>query len=141
MSEEVGAARPVLETPYERIGGEVAVRSLVECFYGHMNRDPEAKTIRAMHAEDLQGAKDKLFKFLSGWLGGPNLYIEEFGHPRLRMRHLPFSIGMEERDQWMNCMAASLEEVVSDTLFRKRLLDSFAQTANHMINRFDTPQS
>lgn len=136
MSQEI-AARPDLRSPYERIGGQEAVRQLVDRFYDHMSSKPEARTIRHLHAEDLQGARDKLFKFLSGWLGGPNLYIEEFGHPRLRMRHLPFSIGAEERDQWMDCMAASLEEVVADAGLRKGLLEAFAQTANHMINRFE----
>ena len=54
-----------------------------------------------MHGANLDQAKEKLFKFLSGWLGGPDLFIQEYGHPRLRMRHFPFEIGIEERDQWV----------------------------------------
>jgi len=86
-------------TPYDAIGGEQAILSLVERFYFYMDSLPEAQGIRAIHQHNLASAKDKLFKFLSGWLGGPNLFIEEFGHPMLRARHLPFLIGEAERDQ------------------------------------------
>jgi hemoglobin len=127
---------PVI-TAYELLGGEAALRELVERFYGHMDTLPEAAEIRAMHAPDLAGAKDKLFKFLSGWMGGPNLYWQEFGHPRLRMRHFPFSIGVRERDQWMLCMAKALDDMPMETEFRHTLLRAFAQTADHMINRAD----
>lgn len=125
-----------VETAYERLGGEPALRALVSRFYGYMDSLPEARGIRVMHADDLAIAEDKLFKFLSGWLGGPNLYWEEFGHPRLRMRHFPFSIGLPERDQWMLCMTRALEDTVpDDPVFCQKLYQAFAQTANHMINR------
>jgi len=88
-----------------------------------------------MHAADLHGAEAKLFKFLSGWLGGPNLYWQEFGHPRLRMRHLPFSIGTAERDQWLTCMRMAMDSEISDEDLRQRLFAAFVQTANHMMNR------
>lgn len=124
------------ETAYERLGGEPALRTLVRRFYGYMDTLPEAAVIRSMHADDLATAEDKLFKFLSGWLGGPNLYWEEFGHPRLRMRHFPFSIGMAERDQWMLCMTRALEDTVpDDPVFCQKLYQAFAQTASHMINQ------
>ncbi len=124
-------------TPYSLLGGEAALRELVERFYAYMDSLPEARGIRAMHAPDLGGAKDKLFKFLSGWLGGPNLFWEEFGHPRLRMRHLPFSIGIRERDQWMLCMERTLDDMAMDATLREALSRAFAQTADHMINRAD----
>lgn len=127
---------PVI-TPYELLGGEAVLHDLVERFYGHMDTLPESSVIRAMHAPDLAGAKDKLFKFLSGWLGGPNLYWEEFGHPRLRMRHFPFSIGTSERDQWMLCMAKALDDTPMPAELRQALLQAFTQTADHMINRAD----
>lgn len=122
-------------TPYQLVGGESAVRELVERFYGYMDVMPEAHDIRAMHPADLAGSKDKLFKFLSGWLGGPDLFQEEFGHPRLRMRHFPFSIGTKERDQWLLCMNKALDDMPLDPALRESLARAFAQTATHMINR------
>lgn len=125
---------PVI-TPYELLGGESALKELVQRFYGYMDTLPDAAGIRAMHAEDLGGAKDKLFKFLSGWMGGPQLFWQEFGHPRLRMRHLPFSIGIAERDQWMKCMEMALNDMAMDANLRDALLEAFGHTATHMINR------
>ena len=122
-------------TPYQMLGGEAALRELVDRFYGYMDSLPDAAGIRALHAPDLSGAKGKLFKFLSGWLGGPNLYWEEFGHPRLRMRHFPFPIGVSERDQWMLCMERALNDLSLDAGFRAKLLAAFGRTATHMINR------
>ncbi|HUL11393.1 MAG TPA: group II truncated hemoglobin [Methylococcaceae bacterium] len=122
-------------TPYERLGGEAALRELVTRFYGYMNDLPEARGIRKMHAADLSGAQDKLFKFLSGWLGGPNLYWQEHGHPRLRMRHFPFAIGASERNQWVACMRRALDDMPIDPELREVLFEALAQTATHMINR------
>lgn len=122
-------------SPYERLGGAAVLRDLVTRFYCYMDELPEAGGIRAMHSRDLADAEGKLFKFLSGWLGGPNLYWEAFGHPRLRMRHLPFSIGASERDQWLACMRRALDDTVSDPALRASLYAAFGQTAQHMINR------
>ncbi|THF55947.1 globin [Pseudothauera rhizosphaerae] len=127
---------PVL-TPYEQIGGESAVRALVTRFYELMDALPETRDVRRMHAEDLSGAAEKLFLFLSGWFGGPNLYVERFGPPFLRARHLPFSIGAAERDQWMLCMSQALAEVVTDAELRAKLQQSFAALADHMRNRIE----
>lgn len=128
-------------TPYEQIGGEPAVRALVKRFYELMDALPEAWDVRKMHAEDLSGSEEKLFLFLSGWFGGPNLYVERFGPPFLRARHLPFSIGAAERDQWMLCMQQALEEIVGDSELRSSLLQSFSALANHMRNRVEAPQA
>jgi hemoglobin len=125
---------PVLG-PYEMLGGETALKELVQRFYGYMDTLPEAAEIRAMHAEDLGGAMDKLYKFLNGWTGGPQLFLKEFGEPRLRMRHLPFSIGVKERDQWMLCMNKALDDMAMDAELREALRKAFASTATHMINR------
>lgn len=122
-------------TAYEILGGEAALVRLVDRFYEYMDSLPEAAGIRAMHREDLTEARSKLFKFLSGWLGGPNLYWEEFGHPRLRMRHFPFSIGGDERDQWMLCMNKAIEDCIELPVFRERLSQALRQTADHMINK------
>lgn len=124
-------------THYERIGGAEKVRALVQRFYQLMDELPEAYGIRKLHAEDLQGSSDKLFKFLSGWMGGPQLYVEQYGHPMLRRRHLPFSIGNAERDQWLLCMDQALAEVVEDVALRQELSAAFAKVADHMRNRED----
>jgi hemoglobin len=129
----------VLLTPYALIGGEPAVRALVARFYQLMDQLPEARAVRSMHADDLAGSAEKLFLFLSGWLGGPNLYVERFGHPFLRARHLPFSIGIAERDQWMMCMRQALEETVADAALRTRLLGAIAGLADHMRNLAEQP--
>ncbi|HCI53695.1 MAG TPA: globin [Gallionella sp.] len=120
---------------YQRIGGAVKVRELVARFYQLMDDLPEAYGIRKMHAENLQSANDKLFKFLSGWMGGPQLFVEEYGHPMLRRRHLPFAIDAAARDQWMLCMNQALNDVVSDAALRQELSDAFTKVADHMRNR------
>lgn len=125
---------PVL-THYQRIGGEEKVRALVDRFYELMDTLPEAYGIRKMHTEDLKDINEKLFQFLSGWMGGPQLYVEQHGHPMLRRRHLPFPIGDTERDQWMLCMNQALEDVVEDEALRRELSDAFAKVADHMRNR------
>ncbi|HEX5337493.1 MAG TPA: group II truncated hemoglobin [Gallionella sp.] len=122
-------------THYERIGGEQKIRALVRRFYELMDELPEAYGIRKMHAQDLQGASDKLFKFLSGWMGGPQLFVQEFGEPFLRRRHFPFAIGDAERDQWMLCMNRALNDVVEDAALRQELSTAFAKVADHMRNR------
>ncbi len=122
-------------THYLRIGGEEKVRALVQRFYALMDELPEAYGIRKLHGADLQSASEKLFKFLSGWMGGPQLYVEEYGHPMLRMRHFPFAIGDTERDQWMLCMRQALDDVVEDADLRKELADAFEKVAHHMRNK------
>ena len=126
---------PTSLTHYQRIGGEEKIRALVVRFYQLMDELPEAYGIRKLHAPELQGATDKLYKFLTGWMGGPQLYVEQYGHPMLRGRHLPFSIGATERDQWLLCMNQALDEVVEDAELRRDLSASFAKVADHMRNR------
>lgn len=124
-------------TPYEAIGGEPVLRSLVRRFYELMDTLPEAFAVRKVHAADLRRAEEKLFMYLSGWLGGPDLYVQRHGHPRLRARHLPFLIGARERDQWLLCMRQALEECVEDRPLRDRLYEAMAGLADHMRNRRD----
>lgn len=123
------------KTIYEQIGGESVVRKLVDRFYDLMDASPEAEGIRKLHPESLEHSREKLFMFLSGWMGGPPLYIERFGHPRLRARHLPFPIGESERDQWLRCMNSALNETVADPLLRGQLSLSFGQLADFMRNK------
>ena len=122
-------------TTYERIGGEATVASLCDRFYALMDSAPQFRDIRELHPQDLQGSRDKLFMFLSGWLGGPDLFVEKFGHPRLRARHMPFAIGIKERDQWVGCMLLAMEEVGIEEALRERLLQNFFQTADFMRNQ------
>ena len=119
---------------YELIGGEAGLRSLVDRFYDLMDSSPEASKVRSFHATSLKRSREKLFMFLSGWSGGPQLYVEKFGHPRLRMRHLPFSIGTVERDQWLWCMYKALDESQIDLQVVEFLKVRFAETADFMRN-------
>lgn len=121
-------------TPYVALGGEAGVQRLVHRFYKLMDELPEAYTVRQMHPESLAGSAESLFEFLSGWFGGPALYVAKKGHPRLRMRHAPYAVGPVVRDEWMLCMTQALTEQVTDTAFRNTLIETFAQMANHLIN-------
>ena len=131
----VAEATDVDAMPYERLGGAAGIQRLVHRFYGLMDELPEAYTVRRMHPEDLKSSEENLFDFLSGWFGGPSLFIERKGHPRLRMRHSPYAVGLAQRDEWMLCMAQALTEQVADVAFRTQLIDTFAQMADHMVNR------
>jgi hemoglobin len=122
-------------TQYEKLGGETGIRLLVKYFYEAMDNNTDVKTIRDMHAADLTEAEDKLFLFLSGWLGGPSLYIEKYGHPRLRARHLPFSIGIKERDQWLHCMDKALHKMNIEKAMHDELMQAFFNTADFMRNQ------
>jgi hemoglobin len=122
-------------TFFELLGGVEQIRALVERFYDIMDSDPGAATIRAMHPQDLTGSREKLFMFLTGWTGGPQLYIERYGHPFLRRRHLPFTIGESERDQWMYCMVKAMQEldIKEDVMFK--LAEALHGVADFMRNR------
>jgi len=122
-------------TPYELIGGDARVRALVDRFYDLMDTDPDFYVIRKLHPADLSGSRDKLYMFLSGWMGGPQLYAEKFGHPMLRARHLPFPIGIAERDAWLACMNQSLIDNGTEDTLRSFLMQSFTGTADWMRNR------
>lgn len=123
------------QTTYEKIGGEATVAKLCARFYERMNTVPQFQGIRAMHKADLNESRDKLFMFLSGWMGGPDLFVEKFGHPRLRSRHAPFAIGESERDQWVACMVLAMEDVGIDEELRTKLVKNFFQTADFMRNK------
>lgn len=123
------------DVPYVRIGGEAAVRRLVDCFYDHMDTLAEATELRALHPPSLDGSRDKLTWYLTGWLGGPPVYVERFGHPRLRARHIPFTIGTREKEQWMMCMRRALAETVVDAELRGFLDETMDKLADHMRNQ------
>jgi hemoglobin len=127
-----GAAEPSV---YERIGGEPGTRALVDRFYDLMDLEPAYTELRALHPTTLDGSRDKLFWFLCGWLGGPSHYIDRFGHPMLRARHLPFAIGIKERDQWMACMRAAMAGQGLDPALAVKLGEAFHGTADWMRNK------
>ena len=122
-------------TSYERLGGEPAVRALVDRFYDLMDLEPSYASLRALHPGALDGSRDKLHWFLCGWMGGPDLYVQRFGHPRLRARHLPFAIGIAERDQWVSCMRQAMQELGLDADLEQRLAQAFMDTADWMRNQ------
>lgn len=123
------------DTPFEWIGGESAVRALADRFYDLMDLEPAYAGIRAIHPPSLEDSRQKFFWFLCGWLGGPAHYVERFGHPRLRARHMPFTVGLRERDEWLACMDQAMGELGVDPDLRTRLNDSFFKTADFMRNR------
>lgn len=126
-------------TLFTRIGGSAAVDRLVDAFYLRVDTLPEARAIRAMHADDLSHTKDVLKHNLGEWMGGPPLYSQERGHPRLRMRHIHFKIGEAERDAWILCMRGALDDVVADTDLREQLYRSFYKLADWMRNQPGNP--
>ncbi len=126
----------MLQNPhYERLGGEAGVRALVDRFYDLMDSLPEAYVVRKLHPADLSLSREKLFLFLSGWLGGPALYTERYGDPRLRARHLPFAIGVPERDAWLMCMQQAMTELTVEAGLQRDLMAALTRTADHMRNQ------
>ena len=127
--------KPEFATPFEWIGGEARIHVLVERFYDLMDLEPGYSALRVVHAPALDDARQKLFWFLCGWLGGPQHYVERFGHPRLKQRHMPFKIGLIERDQWLACMDQAMGEIGVPADLREKLRASFFQTADWMRNQ------
>lgn len=122
------------EGVYQRIGGAATIDRVVESFYAAMDTLPQAKTIRAMHADNLDGVKKVLKKYLSEWTGGPALYSPERGAPRMRQRHMAFAIDNAARDAWMACMDAALEQHIADPDAREALRAAMKKLADWMRN-------
>jgi hemoglobin len=122
---------------FDALGGEAGVRALVDRFYDLMELEAAYAGIRSLHPAGLDGSRDKLHWYLCGWLGGPQHYVERFGHPRLRARHLPYAIGSSERDQWLACMAQALAESGIDDGLAAQLRQALSGTADWMRNRPD----
>ncbi len=121
--------------PYDLLGGDAKLKSLVTRFYALMHSEPEYAGIRKLHPPTLEHSTEKLYMFLSGWLGGPPLYVQKHGHPMLRARHLPFAIGESERDQWMSCMTRAMQEEGVEPKLSEFLLASLYKTADWMRNK------
>jgi len=120
---------------YELIGGVDQIDALVDRFYDLMVLEPTFEDLRAMHPADLSSSREKLKFFLTGWMGGPDIYSPKYGHPMLRARHLPFKIGLKERNQWLACMYQALEECGIDSNVTNQLEESLFNTADWMRNQ------
>ena len=127
--------KPKHNSVFEWIGGEANIKAMVERFYDLMDIESSYKELRAAHGADLSKGRERLFWFLCGWMGGPQHYTERFGHPMLRARHMPFSIRIAERDQWLACMNQAMLETGVEAELQKRLGESFFQTADWMRNK------
>jgi hemoglobin len=119
------------------MGGDAGIRRLVDRFYDLVDSAPEAATIRRLHAASLKASRDKLHLYLMMWTGGPQTYVERNGHPRLRARHLPFSISSRERDEWLWCMDRALDEQEMPADLRDSLREKLHALADHMRNTPD----
>jgi hemoglobin len=106
---------------------------LAETFYATI--DDQSPSLRTMLPNRLEGSIEKFYEYLSGWLGGPQLYVAKRGHPRLRMRHMPFPIGSFEVDEWLRCMTLTLDARGVEGALRSFLDERFANVAHHMANR------
>lgn len=122
-------------TLYDAIGGDTTVRALTHRFYELMDTLPEAARCRAVHPPDLSGSEEKFYEYLTGWLGGPPIYVEKRGHPMLRRRHFVAEIGPRERDEWLLCFTRALEETVTHPKLRQIILDPITRLALHMQNK------
>ena len=134
MTQDIDSSPAATNSVYASLGGAPAIHGLVNRFYELMDELPEAYSVRRLHPDSLAGSADSLFKFLSGWFGGPALYIRERGHPRLRMRHAPYAIGPVERDEWLMCMHQALAEQVADESLRAGMVRAFDDMAHHLVN-------
>lgn len=122
------------QTVYDLIGGEEPLRLLVKSFYDKVSRDP---ILRPMYPPDLEESKRRLFLFLVQFFGGPSRYNEERGHPRLRMRHFPFAIDRQARDNWLEHMWDAIDDTSIDEPARSMMRDYFERSSAFLINRPD----
>jgi hemoglobin len=122
-------------TAYDLIGGEPGIQAFVSRLYDIMASMPEAEYVWKWHPQDMDAVKARLAAFLSGWLGGPAVYPQNFGPPMMRRRHLAFPIGPKERDIWLVCARQALAETVQDTGLRTLLDEALTAMAEHMRNR------
>ena len=122
-------------TLYQAIGGDETVRALSRRFYALMDTLPEAKHVRAVHPPTLEGSEEKFYEYLTGYLGGPPLYTDKRGHPRLRSRHFVAGIGPVERDEWLLCFQRALDETVANAKLRDIIWPPIERLAHHMQNK------
>lgn len=119
------------QTIYEAIGGEATVRRIVEAFYPNVQADP---LIGPLFPEDIMPVMEKQFMFLTQFFGGPSLFSDEYGHPMMRARHMPFPITREHADAWLGCMREALIEIGLEPALRDMVLERLSGPAYHFIN-------
>ena len=120
--------------PFDQLGGEEGIRRLVDRFYDLMDTSPEAVNVRALHAASLKRSREKLYMYLTGWTGGPPLYENQYGHPRLRMRHGRVPVDTAMRDAWLRAMTTAMDEVGVRGPVRHFLDQRFAEVAEFLRN-------
>ncbi|MEZ5598360.1 MAG: group II truncated hemoglobin [Pseudomonadales bacterium] len=123
------------DTSFRAAGGEAGLRRLVDCFYDEMDSLPQAAGVRRMHKASLDESRDKLARFLCGWLGGPRRYAEKYGSMTIPGSHAPFAIGTEERDAWLECMRRAIAEQPWQASFKTYLLKALSVPAERVRNR------
>lgn len=122
-------------TFYEQIGGHETFTKLVDAFYEGIKSDP---VLRPMYPDDdMEGAVWRLRSFLEQYWGGPHTYSEQRGHPRLRMRHMPFKVNPDARDRWLGHMENAVDSLDLSPLDRAMLWDYLERAAHSMVNTFD----
>jgi hemoglobin len=121
-------------TPYELIGQEAGVKALASAFYEAMDELEEARSVREMHAKNLDVIKQKLYEYLNGWLGGPHLYKDKYGTICLTEPHQPYPIGEAQRDQWIACWGRALEKVDAPEDFRTMTKEPISRMAGFLVN-------
>ncbi len=122
-------------TLYQAIGGDETVRALSRRFYELMDTLPEAVHVRAVHPPTLEGSEEKFYEYITGYLGGPPLYTDKRGHPRLRSRHFVAEIGPLERDEWLLCFRRALDETIENPKLREIIWPPIERLAYHMQNK------
>ncbi|WP_163936253.1 group II truncated hemoglobin [Paraferrimonas sp. SM1919] len=119
---------------YYLIGGDIVVKALCKQFYVQMRSNAEAKHLLDIHPQPMDRAEERLYMFLSGWLGGPQLYTDKFGHPMLRMRHMHFNVDAASVEQWLMCMSRALDMEVEQISHRRIIMKKLTPLAQHMQN-------
>ncbi|CAM3707980.1 globin [Marinicrinis lubricantis] len=116
---------------YERMGGAETVRKIVEAFYPIVQENPE---IGPLFPEDIRPVQEKQYMFLTQFFGGPSLYSDEYGHPMMRARHLPFPITRERAEAWLGCMKQALEKIGMEEELKHTVLERLSGPAFHFVN-------
>ncbi|MGP1834943.1 globin [Shewanella sp. 11B5] len=119
---------------YDLIGGDKVIRAIAHDFYQQMQTRPETQTLLAIHRSPMQESEQKLYEYLSGWLGGPLLYQQKHGHPALRARHMPFAIDESMRDQWLICMRAAIQNNIKKPEHQQVIIQAISTLADNMRN-------
>ena len=126
---------PQQSNAYDLIGGDQVIKNIAVSFYQFMDSEPHVKPLRDIHPQSLKLSEEKLYQFLSGWLGGPQLFQQQYGNPALRARHMPFAVDEAMRDQWLMCMEHALNEHVEQPEHQQAIFQAISTLADHMRNQ------